>query len=166
MKFTPVGVDIAKHLMQIHFVDEYTGELIDKQLKRNDFLTFFSNREPCLIGMEACGGAHYWARELRKLGHEVRLLKARFVRAFRMGNKTMFRMPGRFGWPFSNPVNPLLSKMKNSRPFCHYTGCAINSSNSEPRRSIRYMVYCWNLVKPYIRAEPRWIKPCLKSLSD
>ncbi|SCZ70514.1 Transposase [Photorhabdus luminescens] len=87
MKFTPVGVDIAKHLMQIHFVDEYTGELIDKQLKRNDFLTFFSNREPCLIGMEACGGAHYWARELRKLGHEVRLLKAQFVRAFRMGNK-------------------------------------------------------------------------------
>ncbi len=87
MKHTPFGVDSAKHLMQIHFVDEYTGELIDKQLRRQDFLTFFSNREPCLIGMEACGGAHYWARELRKLGHEVRLLKARFVRAFRMGNK-------------------------------------------------------------------------------
>ncbi|MGJ0638864.1 IS110 family transposase [Xenorhabdus bovienii] len=87
MKFTPFGVDIAKHLMQIHFIDEYTGELIDKQLRRNDFLTFFSNRQPCLIGMEACGGAHYWARELRKLGHEVRLLQARFVRAFRMGNK-------------------------------------------------------------------------------
>nr|WP_275360784.1 IS110 family transposase [Xenorhabdus bovienii] len=87
MKFTPFGVDIAKHLMQIHFIDEYTGELIDKQLRQNDFLTFFSNRQPCLIGMEACGGAHYWARELRKLGHEVRLLQARFVRAFRMGNK-------------------------------------------------------------------------------
>ncbi|MDC9607391.1 IS110 family transposase [Xenorhabdus griffiniae] len=87
MKHTPFGVDIAKHLMQIHFVDEYTGELIDKQLRRNDFLTFFSNREPCLIGMEACGGAHYWARELRKLGHEVRLLQAKFVKAFRMGNK-------------------------------------------------------------------------------
>nr|WP_274719655.1 hypothetical protein [Xenorhabdus bovienii] len=44
MKFTPFGVDIAKHLMQIHFIDEYTGELIDKQLRQNDFLTFFSNR--------------------------------------------------------------------------------------------------------------------------
>ncbi|MGV8003066.1 IS110 family transposase [Photorhabdus temperata subsp. temperata] len=87
MKFTPFGVDIAKHLMQIHFVDEYTGEVIDRQLRRQDFLTFFSNRESCLIGMEACGSAHYWARELRKLGHEVRLLQARFVRAFRMGNK-------------------------------------------------------------------------------
>ncbi len=62
MKLTPFGVDIAKHLMQIHFIDEYTGELIDKQLRRNDFLTFFSNRQPCLIGMEACGGAYYWAR--------------------------------------------------------------------------------------------------------
>ncbi len=87
MKFTPFGVDIAKHLMQIHFVDEYTGELIDKPQQWQDFLTFFSNREPCLIGMEACGGAHYWARELRKLGHEVRLLQAKFVKAFRMGNK-------------------------------------------------------------------------------
>ncbi|MCP9269793.1 IS110 family transposase [Xenorhabdus sp. XENO-1] len=87
MKYTPFGVDIAKHLMQLHFVDEYTGEIIDKQLRRRDFLTFFSNRQPCLIGMEACGSAHYWARELRKLGHEVRLLQARFVSAFRMGNK-------------------------------------------------------------------------------
>ncbi|MDE9555320.1 IS110 family transposase [Xenorhabdus bovienii] len=87
MKYTPVGVDIAKYLMQIHFIDEYTDEIIDKQLRRRDFLTFFSNREPCLMGMEACGGAHYWARELRKLGHEVRLLRAKFVKAFRLGNK-------------------------------------------------------------------------------
>ncbi|PHM30804.1 IS110 family transposase [Xenorhabdus szentirmaii] len=87
MKYTPVGVDIAKYLMQIHFVDEYTGEIIDKQLRRRDFLTFFSNRDPCLIGMEACGGAHYWARELKKLGHEVHLLQAKFVKAFRIGNK-------------------------------------------------------------------------------
>ncbi|MGV7961484.1 IS110 family transposase [Photorhabdus tasmaniensis] len=87
MKYTPFGVDIAKHLMQVHFVDEYTGEVIDKQLHRDDFLTFFSNRQPCLIGMEACGGAHHWAKELRKQGHEVRLLQTRFVRAFRMGNK-------------------------------------------------------------------------------
>ncbi|CDH18775.1 transposase [Xenorhabdus bovienii str. kraussei Quebec] len=87
MKYTPVGVDIAKYLMQIHFVDEYTGEIIDKQLRRRDFLTFFSNRDPCLIGMEACGGAHYWARELKKLGHGVHLLQAKFVKAFRLGNK-------------------------------------------------------------------------------
>ncbi|MDL4913041.1 MAG: IS110 family transposase [Enterobacterales bacterium endosymbiont of Blomia tropicalis] len=87
MKYTPVGVDIAKHLIQVHFIDEYSGEVVDKQLRSLDFLAFFSNREPCLIGMEACGGSQHWARELIKLGHKVRLLQARFVKAFVMGNK-------------------------------------------------------------------------------
>lgn len=79
MKYTPVGVDIAKHLIQVHFIDEHTGEVIDKQLRRQDFLMFFCNREPCLIGMEACRGSQHWGRELTKLGHKVRLLQAHFV---------------------------------------------------------------------------------------
>ncbi|EEE9876515.1 IS110 family transposase [Salmonella enterica] len=87
MKYTPVGVDIAKHVIQVHFIDEHTGEMIDKQLRRQDFLMFFCNREPCLIGIEACGGSQHWARELTKLGHKVRLLQARFVKAFVTGNK-------------------------------------------------------------------------------
>lgn len=57
MKYTPVGVDIAKHLIQVHFINEHTGEVVDKQIRRQDFLTFFNNREPCLVGMEACGGS-------------------------------------------------------------------------------------------------------------
>jgi transposase len=87
MKYTPVGVDIAKHLVQVHFIDEHSGEVVDKQLRSQDFLLFFSNRETCLIGMEACGGSQHWARELTKQGHQVRLLQARFVKAFVMGNK-------------------------------------------------------------------------------
>lgn len=87
MKYTPVGVDIAKYLIQVHFINEHTGEVVDKQLRSRDFLEYFSNREPCLIGMEACGGSQLWARELTKLGHKVRLLQARFVKAFVMGNK-------------------------------------------------------------------------------
>ncbi len=61
--------------------------MVDKQIRRQDFLTFFSNREPCLIGMEACGGSQHRPRELKKQGHEVRLLQAGFVKAFVMGNK-------------------------------------------------------------------------------
>ncbi|EAA2949886.1 IS110 family transposase [Salmonella enterica] len=87
MKYTPVGVDIAKHLIQVHLINEHTGEVVDKQVSRQGFMTFFSNREPCLIGMEACGGSQYWARELTKLGHKVRLMQGRFVKAFVMGNK-------------------------------------------------------------------------------
>lgn len=87
MKYIPVGVDIAKHLIQVHFINEHTGEVVDKQLRSKDFLTFFSNQELCLTGMEACGGSQYWARELEKLGHKVRLMQGRLVKAFVMGNK-------------------------------------------------------------------------------
>ncbi|HEJ6944092.1 TPA: IS110 family transposase [Serratia marcescens] len=87
MKYVPVGVDIAKQLMQVHFIDESSGEIVDKQVRRDAFLEYFSNRNPCLIGMEACGGSQHWARELQKQGHRVRLLKGKFVKAFVMGNK-------------------------------------------------------------------------------
>ncbi|TQI86488.1 hypothetical protein FHU12_4120 [Serratia marcescens] len=87
MKYTPIGIDIAKHLMQVHFIDKHTGEVIDKQIKRDSLLEYFSNREPCLIGMEACGGSLHWARELEKLGNKVRLLQGKFVKACVMGNK-------------------------------------------------------------------------------
>ncbi len=88
MKYTPIGVDIAKHLIQVHFINEYTGEVFDKQIRRQDFLTLFSNREPCLIGMEACGGSQHWVSELKKQGHEVRLLQGRFVKAFVMCHRS------------------------------------------------------------------------------
>ncbi|BEN88219.1 MAG: IS110 family transposase [Serratia marcescens] len=87
MSYIPVGVDIAKHVMQVHMIDRHSGEIIDRQIKRAVFLEFFANREPCLIGMEACGGSQFFARELEKLGHKVRLLPGKFVKAFVMGNK-------------------------------------------------------------------------------
>lgn len=88
MNLTAVGVDIAKNVFQVHYVDRETGEIVNKPIKRANFLEFFANRSPCLIGMEACGGAHHWARELRKQGHQVRLMQARFVKAFTIGNKS------------------------------------------------------------------------------
>ena len=62
MKYTTVGVDIAKNVFQLHWVDRDSGEVISKQVKRSVFLEQFANREPCLIGMEACSGAQHWAR--------------------------------------------------------------------------------------------------------
>jgi transposase len=88
MNLTAVGVDIAKNVFQVHYVDRETGGIVNKSIKRANFLAFFANRPPCLIGMEACGGAHHWARELRKQGHQVRLMQARFVKAFNIGNKS------------------------------------------------------------------------------
>lgn len=87
MEITTYGLDLAKSVMQLHWVDMLTGEIHRKQLKRRALLEFFANRQPGVIAMEACGSAHYWARELLKLGHEVRLIAAQFVRPFVKTNK-------------------------------------------------------------------------------
>jgi transposase len=83
-----VGLDIAKLVFQLHTVDMGTGEIINVQIKRAKVLEYFVNKPKCLIAMEACGGAYYWARELLALGHSVRLLHAKVVRPFVSGNKT------------------------------------------------------------------------------
>ncbi|MFZ5488113.1 MAG: IS110 family transposase [Pseudomonadota bacterium] len=83
-----VGLDIAKNVFQLHTVDMETGEIVNIQLKRAKVLLHFANRSPCLIGIEACGGAHHWARKLQALGHSVRLIHAKAVRPFVTGNKT------------------------------------------------------------------------------
>jgi len=87
MNSIAVGVDIAKQVFQVHYVDRATGEIVNKPLKRAKFLEHFANRARCLIGMEACGGAHHWARQLTQMGHEVRLMPAEFVKAFNVRNK-------------------------------------------------------------------------------
>lgn len=82
-----VGVDTAKNVFQVYTVDKETGEVINQQVKRAQFLQWFANRTPCLIGMEACGGSQHWARKLRELGHEVKLMSGKMVKAFVCGNK-------------------------------------------------------------------------------
>ncbi|WP_168788343.1 IS110 family transposase [Paraburkholderia aromaticivorans] len=87
MNRTAVGIDIAKNVFQVHYIDQETGEIVNKPVKRAKFLEHFANRAPCLIGMEACGGAHHWARQLTKMGHEVKLMPGEFVKAFNIRNK-------------------------------------------------------------------------------
>ena len=81
-----IGLDIAKSVFQLHTVDMSTGEIVNVQLKRAKVLGHFANRAPCLIGIEACGGAHHWARELTAQGHAVQLIHAKAVRPFVNGN--------------------------------------------------------------------------------
>ena len=88
MKITTVGIDLAKALFQVHGVDERGQAVVRKQLKRKDVTSFFANLEPCLIGMEACGGAHHWARKLSELGHTVRLMAPQFVKPYVKTNKS------------------------------------------------------------------------------
>ena len=84
---TVVGVDTAKRVFQLHWVELETGEMVDLRLSRAKLLEHFANRAACVVAMEACGGSQHWARRLRELGHEVRLVSAKMVRAFVRGNK-------------------------------------------------------------------------------
>jgi transposase len=88
MKVTTVGIDLAKNVFQVHGVDERGKPVLRKQLKRKDVVAYFANLERCLIGMEACGSAHYWARKLSGLGHTTRLMAPQFVKPYVKTNKS------------------------------------------------------------------------------
>src|SRR5271167_4832828 len=87
MQVTTIGLDIAKNVFQVHGIDANEKVVVRKQLRRSQVIAFFAALAPCLIGMEACATAHYWARELTKLGHKVRLMPAKDVKAYVKRNK-------------------------------------------------------------------------------
>jgi transposase len=82
MELKRVGLDLAKNVFQVHGVDRNEEVCCRRQLRRSEVLKLFAGRPPCLIGMEACAGAHYWARELTKLGHTVRLMAPQLVKPY------------------------------------------------------------------------------------
>jgi len=87
MQITTIGLDIAKNVFQVHGIDGDEKVVVRKQLRRGQMMRFFEELPPCLVGLEACATAHHWARELTKLGHEVRLMPARDVKAYVKRNK-------------------------------------------------------------------------------
>ena len=87
MQITTIGFDLAKNVFQVHGIDADEKVVVRKQLRRSQVMAFFEALAPCLVGMEACATAHYWARELTKFGHEVRLMPAKDVKAYVKRNK-------------------------------------------------------------------------------
>ncbi|SDK96700.1 hypothetical protein SAMN05216189_106034, partial [Pseudomonas delhiensis] len=85
MNIKRIGLDLAKQVFQVHAVDSHEQVVCRRQLKRDKVQDFFRQLAPCLVAMEACGSAHYWARELRQLGHEVRLIAPQFVKPYVKG---------------------------------------------------------------------------------
>jgi transposase len=87
MEITVLGIDLAKNVFQLHGIDDQGTVVVRKKLTRPKLLPFVAQLAPCRIGMEACQGAHYWAREMRKLGHDVRLISPQFVTPYRKSHK-------------------------------------------------------------------------------
>jgi transposase len=82
-KITAVGLDLAKQIIQVHGIDVAGRVVLRKAVRRERLLALLAQLPRCVVGMEACSGAHHWARELKKLGHEPRIMAAEFVRPFR-----------------------------------------------------------------------------------
>ena len=87
MQVTTIGLDLAKHWFQVHGIDGSGAVAVRRKLRRSEVLSLFQSLPPCLVGMEACATAHYWARELTKLGHRVRLMPPAYVKAYVKRNK-------------------------------------------------------------------------------
>ena len=87
MQISRIGLDLAKYVFQVHGVDAQDEIVLRKTLRRDGVAQFFAELEPCIVGMEACCGSHYWARVLADLGHEVRLISPQFVKPYVKSNK-------------------------------------------------------------------------------
>jgi transposase len=88
VKIVTIGIDIAKSVFHVHGVEKSGAVVLRKRLSRGQFLDFMKSVAPCLIGMEACGSAHHWARQIAALGHEVKLMPAQYVKPYVKRNKT------------------------------------------------------------------------------
>ncbi len=88
MKVTTVGLDLAKNVFQVHGIDDTGNVIVGRSLRRRQVMPFFDKLEPCLIGVEACGTSHFWARELEALGHEVKLKPPKYVKPYVKRGKT------------------------------------------------------------------------------
>lgn len=87
MHIKRIGLDLAKYVFEVHAVDAQDKAVLRKTLRRDAVAQFFAELEPCIVGMEACCGSHYWARVLMDLGHEVRLISPQFVKPYVKSNK-------------------------------------------------------------------------------
>ena len=124
MQITRIGLDLAKNVFEVHGVDAQDKAVLRKTLRREAVAQFFSELPPCVVGMEACSGAHYWAGVMSGLGHEVRLISPQFVTP--SSNRT--RMTATMRRPFAKPL-------AGHRCALHHQS---HRSNSRYRQSIAF----------------------------
>src|SRR3978361_1868276 len=85
---TTIGLDLAKHVFQVHCIDALGQVMVRRQIRRGELLKFFEKQSPCLVGMEACGTSHHWAREIAALGHTVKMMPPAYVKPYVKRGKT------------------------------------------------------------------------------
>ena len=151
MNATTYAADIAKNVLQVHWVDPVTGEVGRKKLSRAKFSEFFASRQPAKVVMEACGSAHHWGRTLGAMGHEVELLPAKQVRAFVRGNKDD-AADARAIWLAAQQGDirrvPVKSTEQQAVQFLHRTRSHWISVRTATVNALRSMLYEFGVVLP------------------
>ena len=87
-EITTIGLDLAKHVFQVHGIDAMGQVIVGRQLRRGELLKFFEKQSACLVGMEACGTSHHWAHEIAALGHTVKMMPPAYVKPHVKRGKT------------------------------------------------------------------------------
>ena len=143
------GIDLAKSVFQVHGVDASGQVVVQRQLRRGQVLKFFAKQPPALIGMEACGSAHYWARELTKLGHEVRLMPASYVKPYVRRNKNDARDAEGCCEAVSRPTMrfvPIKTVEQQAQRALHRARDLLVRQRTQAGNAIRAMLYETGLI--------------------
>lgn len=139
MKVTTIGLDLAKNVFQVHGITDNNEVAFNPALRRSRVLPFFDNLEPCLIGIEACGTSHYWARELMKLGHEVKLIPPVYVKPYVKRGKSDAADAEAICEAVTRPTMRFVEvKTPDSKQYWQCIARVISSSGNVHRQSICY----------------------------
>jgi hypothetical protein len=139
-KICVLGIDLAKQSFQLHGVDENEEPVLKKSLSRQKLINFIANLSPCLIGLEACGGAHHWVRVFTKMGHTVRIMAPQFVKPY--VKKMMRSMQRRFVKQYRVlPCDLSQPKALSSKIFKAYTGSEVSLWLNVLHKSIKSVDY-------------------------
>jgi transposase len=143
------GIDLAKNVFQVHGVDASGAVVAQRQLRRGQVLKFFARQPPALIGMEACGSAHYWARELTKLGHEVKLMPPAYVKAYVRRNKNDARDAEGCCEAVSRPTMrfvPIKTEAQQGQRALHRARDLLVRQRTQCGNALRAMLYEMGLI--------------------
>ena len=135
MKIATIEIDLAKNVFQVHGVDERGHVVLRKQIRRDQLLAFMVNLPPCVVGIEACGSVHDWARKFQDYGHTVRLMSPQFVKPYVKSNTNDVRMPRQSAKPSLGRTCDLCRfKVLSSKRYSQCTGFDRASSWREQHR--------------------------------
>ena len=152
---TTIGLDIAKHVLQVHGADSAGHVLFRKRITRVKLLGFLAAQAPCVVAMEACAGAHYWAREIAKLGHHVRLIAPATSSRSSGGKRTMppMQRPS-VKRPSGRACASFRSRVKSNRRTASCFELVISWCGSAPSASTLFAGTLWNTATSFRRALP------------